>query len=260
MKRLVLTILAISLLFCPASAQMVVGSGGSRGINLSSDANLQGWWRFENSLADSSGKNNTLTLNATGTASYASGDAKDGLYWFSFDGSTSLGRTNNNLSAGFPGRESTPFTVGGWFRPTEIGAIQSLITDYTGISTSSYSLAISADGTAAFKVFLSDGTTAKAVTSTTVLSADTNYFIVGIWTGSSMQLYIGTDVLDVQAEGGSTACESMYAITSSDAIFSIGYWNNDNYAFTGYADDIAIFNDVLSLSEMQSWQQFGIDG
>jgi hypothetical protein len=87
-------------------------------VDLSSDANLQGLWYFENNLNDSSGKGNNLT--ASGTISYSMDTLiEEGIYSAYQTGSNYAYRTNADLGATFPGKTSTSTTscsITGWFR------------------------------------------------------------------------------------------------------------------------------------------------
>jgi hypothetical protein len=87
-------------------------------VDLSGDSHLQGCWRFEGNLNDSSGKGNNLT--ASGTISYSMDTLiEEGIYSAYQTGSNYAYRTNADLGATFPGKTSTSTTscsITGWFR------------------------------------------------------------------------------------------------------------------------------------------------
>lgn len=256
-------ILLIFLLLIPFNAfafttaiQSVISVGG--GTNFLTDANLQFAYSFENNAEDTTANNNDLTKGA-GIAYNQTYNIKSGSY--SLYGTTSYGsyRTSDNLSASVPGRASSNFTVGGWIRVTNLDATRHFIGHIHSGTANSYNIVVFTNGKLVVEMY--DSTPTQHVElSNTALSINTNYFVVMTWDGSNARYYIGTDSVDVAEDANSPiASASMYTNATSASRLSIGGYVG-LYAQYSYIDDVAGFNRVLSLAEMISWQNHGLNG
>lgn len=262
MKRLLLLIVAcLPLLFSGTICNVVVGQATT--YDLSSDANLQGWWNFENNLNDGSGKGNDLYLY-TGTTTYSTNPGvKNGTYCASYNGSSLHNRAGNNLSASFPGKVTpSAITVGGWFRTTGTGSLICPFSYGVGGTANSWGVNITDTNKAQFEIWTTTQTKVT-VTGNTTLSSNTDYFIVGTWDGSTIKIYLGTSSTNVaEDDTAGVSCASMYTNNTSSGNLCIGgyiYSGGGWFKLSGNQDDLAVFNRVLSLSEMISWQNHGLN-
>lgn len=267
MKKLFLR-LSLLLLLLPFNAfaltsamQAVVSSGGATSFGATSflsDANLQYAYSFENNMNDSSSNGNTLTAGS-GIAYNTTYNIKSGTY--SLYGTTSYGsyRTSDNLSSAVPGKVSSNFTIGGWVRVTSLAATRHLFGHITPGTANSYDIVVYTNGKLIVEMY--DSTPTQHIElSTTALSVDTNYFVAMTWDGTNVRYYIGTEAADAAEDASSPmAVSSMYYNATSSARLSIGGYVGV-YAQYSYIDDVAGFNRVLSLSEMISWQNHGLNG
>lgn len=258
MKRiLILAILLMSSLAWAGSTTVVVGQGmGIANLgDFSADANCVGAWSFENNLNDSSGDSQTLTNNV-GTISYDTDDLiKWGSYSAYFNDDRQLTRTNANLSASFPGKNGytpTALSVVCWIKPAQVGVIQQIagVVDFTAC----WSLDLLADNTIEFKLW-NDSQAATSKVSTTTVSSGSEYHVAATWDGSYMRLYVNGI-----AEGSPVAHTGIEDDELGGTPFVVGYVFNTTYAYAGYIDELAVFNDCLSADEIASIYAHGLTG
>ena len=224
--------------------------------NLLLNPNIKFAYSFENGATDSSGSRNDLT--SSGLAYSKTALVKSGIYSLYNTGAGYASRTNNNLAANTPGKVSTPFTVGGWVRTTSIAAVNDILYDwYPGVAIS-YSLNINTSGHIVAQMY--DSTpAAHTITSSATLSINTNYFVAMSWDGAQLHLFIGTDSSSATEDANSPInVSSMYYSNSSSAVLQAGVSISPDAV--DYVDDIAGFNRPLLLTEIQSWQNHGLNG
>lgn len=246
-------------------AGIVINTGGSAapvGSDFSGDANLQGWWNFEEALTDGSGEGNTLSVGA-GSLTYSTTNCvHNGTYSGIFNGSTHLSRAGNLLSASFPGiAASSAMTVGCWYRATDATAAQGILTK--GTTSLSWYIFQSADGNPVFCV-TTDGSTQVKVTGATVFADNTDYFVVGVWDGAKIYIYVGTSSIGPHLDATPVAFSSTL-YTNNDATVGqfyagCGYFvSGFNFYLTGNIDDIGVFNTNLSYNDIYSWWENGLN-
>jgi hypothetical protein len=230
--------------------------------DLSADENCQASWSFEGGLTDSSGKGNTLT-KILGTETYGTTYLiKSGTQSLTLNGSTIFIRTGTSgYGASMPGyATATAITVGGWFRTSSIGSLMCPFAFCIPGTANSWSINILATGKPQFQMYTA-ALAQVSVDGATTLQANTNYFIVGTWSSNELRVYLGTDSnLVAEDDAAHVDCASMYYSTSSTTEITIGGYYNFGLTLTGYQEDLGVFNRLLSLDEMKSWQLHGLNG
>lgn len=238
---------------------MVVGQAQESipAVDFTQDADLVSWWNFENNLDDSMAANNDLS----GTTTYSTSTlVKNGTYSKINTALQSGTRSDTNLSSGFPGKSTggtyDKISVTSWFRYNAIGYGPIIIQKAdSGGTNYAYRLYVDTDGYIQLEVYTT-GTTHVAYKSTSTLSADTNYFIAATWDGSKVNVYRGTDSVAPAAVMTETERTTAMNNSASADIFTVGA----NYTGTSYIDELAIFKDGLTLSEVKSIWAHGISG
>lgn len=244
-----------------------VVAGGA--TNYTNDANIISWWMMEEASGtreDGSANNNDLTDVETvaQSATHIQGSYSSQFLASSYE---VLYRTDANLAPStFPGKSTTgnqgAFSVGCWVRVTTTGGSDTTILSKGNIDAADASFGLMYTGTVV-RFWLSSngwGEIAEVVTGTTTLVQNTWYHIVGVYTGSAVQLWLGT-------EAGSSAQDNTAVAWSGSVYrgagpFTVGAKNAIGQAGfpAGQIDEVFIFSDALSGTEIEEIRAHGLAG
>jgi len=212
------------------------------------DYGLVGQWNFDEGAGstayDSSGfaYNGTWHGTQAGTSGYYS-TGKVGQWAGYFNGSNDYVDVKDSSSS----LNLNNFTLGGWIYMTRLPS-QSSNGTILGkrYSAQAWSLAIA--GNTPYALFNVFGAKTHSLTGTTTpLSLDSWYFIVGTFNASSQDLYVNGTLIASTAFNSDTVSPSTYDV----GIGSL-YGNSTNFLFPGLIDDVRIYDRALSASEIQA--------
>lgn len=220
-----------------------------------SDNNIARWkLTTGDSWADTGGAGNGLTLTDVGSVANGTGFKGGANTAAVFGSSKCLYRAATSIL--HPGS----FTISAWIYPTTLAGVNYEITAsyaYPDDSTYHHELRIYTNNKVLFAAGLGGG-----ILSSTVLSADTWYFVVATFDASGgagagiPKIYIGTvgAAPTLVATGQNSALAGV-----NNAPFVIGRQNasDDFYPFIGRIDDVSMWGRVLSLSEITSLWGYG---
>ncbi|MFA5098893.1 MAG: LamG-like jellyroll fold domain-containing protein [Candidatus Paceibacterota bacterium] len=194
------------------------------------DMGLVGYWKFDEGSGttayDSSGNGNNGTL--TNGPAYTTG--KVGSYALSFNGTTQRVGTNREP---IPLSNTYNFTWSVWIYPTSVtsGAAigrQALKDDYLGVNSGAIILTRAQTG---------------AITGGTVIPNQWNY-IVG--KGDSQKLYVFLNGVQVNSGNHTTPFSATFLNWYAGCLHSSSAY------FSGFIDDVRIYNRALSAAEIQA--------
>jgi hypothetical protein len=228
------------------------------GTNFTTDANIQGYWYFEQNGNDGTSNGNNLTNNSSVTFSSTH---VQGSYSANFSGSNYFSRANASLSAAFPGKSSYAYpavTMGIWIKPSSVpGALWGIMGTDTGYNQN-LSLTINSGGKANFYIRDSGGTT-HDIASDAAIPTTGFTLVVGRWNPAATANEISIWVNGVKQ---STTDTMTAPASGTNSTFDIGAITNNggNNYFTGLGDEGFIFNRGLSDAEIPSICTFGLDG
>ena len=227
------------------------------------DTNCRAWWRMETGAitTDSSGESNTLS--DYGSVAVDGTYYKEGSYSADFTAGASqyLYRADADLSSDFPlksGDATKDISIAFWFRPDDMPGASA--TDYiwakydTGNDKRSVAVVLNnSSGVYKFAAFCghTSGTASEIIWFGTVCVVDVWYHITFTHEGSSgnYRLRIWDDNASDQL-GSDVTGTLANALTVSDAEVDIGT-RADHTNFTdGYIDDVLVFDDVLTVGEI----------
>ncbi len=195
------------------------------------DSALVGWWRLEEtsgtSFTDDSGSGNTGSCSVCPT--YNSSGVFNGSYDFDSASSQYIQVTYNE-DFNF----TTAMTISLWFKYRNSQSAG--LVSNRAASSSSYNLYIS---TTNLIFDVANATTHKA-TSTYPISTNTWYHAVGVYNGSSINLYINGTLVRTQAQTGDVQDQSFNILIGR---YQASYLN-------GSIDDVMMFRRALSSSEV----------
>lgn len=280
MKRLLVILSLVCLALTPVVyARMSVGvlgggvTAGGGATDYTTDENLEAYWYFEDTIGsgdpfdDNHVNGNDLSIEDSTTPTRSSTQKVQGSYAAHFDQADwdRIACADADLSAGFPGKDTGghygSITFGGWFYIDDITNSQSLIGKRAADEGDCYWLLF--DTTADKIIFRvsHNGHESTSVTSTTALSADTWYFIAGVFDDSNnwINVYIGTAGV---SDDGFDATQVAFTFSLYDACaqaFSVGYVNVQK-TLEGYADMCFVFSRALSAAELDEIRGNGLDG
>jgi hypothetical protein len=218
-----------------------------------SDAEIEpetiiGMWLFDKGkgdvASDSSGNGNDGTL--MNKPKWVKGQFGNAL---SFGGvSDYVGVTNPIINT------PDPFTAAGWvklstFVSTDRGNI--IVGNYNG-QWKGYYLNVKADGRPNLCVGRQGDQTVKEATSPDAITLNTWYHIVGVYDGTGPKVYVNGVLKNSQAY---SPVEPEIANTRIGG----GQWNPPRAQVTGLIDEVAIFNVVLTESDIQAIMNRGLE-
>ena len=207
-------------------------------------ANSVSYYNLDSDATDSNP--NSYDLTASG-ATQATGILNNG---YSFDGS------NDKLSNSVvPIDVQADFSINFWFK-TSTASTMELIHIRDTSTTGGADIYITSLGNIAAEFLQTGGTRPYAISSTTY--NDGNWHMVTIWMDNAdyvPQIYVdGTEVAYYTHQGGGTP----YA--SSTGTTTVGEYSTGIRDFTGSIDEISIFDDILSDSEIEYLYNSGSPG
>lgn len=210
-------------------------------LSLGSDASLEGYWKFESGVTDSSGNSNNLTANNSPT--YVSG-----LFGSCIDfesGSSQNASIADNASLSITG----DLSISVWLQWESLtGGEMTILGKYQAAPNSDY-LFLWNDTGDNFQFYVSaDGT---SVTSANVSFTPTT----GIWYHVALTYDASAGTADVYVNGVVKGSMSSLATSIHDGsgVFRIGAYNSTAQSFwDGKMDDAAIFSRLLTSMEISS--------
>ena len=196
--------------------------------------NIQGKWKLANGIwTDDSGNGNTLT--ASGTVNQAVGFGGGANLAADFTAGPYLYITD----AAQVGLDITgAMTISAWFKLNVLNAAQILVAKWNAAPNLAYALFVTSANKGQFYVS-SNGTATQYVLGSTTLTTGVLYHLVGIYTGSQLQLYLNSisDATPVSYSSGIYNCNQD---------FRIGINSGGLYPIDGVIDDVAIWSRALS--------------
>ena len=236
-----------------------VASAPAAPTDYTADANCMGAWGMTGSTTetDLSGEGNTMT-NTSGTIP-TSADVPSGYSGTSrdFEVADTEDLEGDVTSGTSLHITTTSLSVVAW--------IKSETTDYAttvhvagiydaGNNNRMYRLGVSSAEKAGFYVSV-DGTANTAVVSTTTVADGAWHHIAGVFDNANDLIYI---YVDGSANG--TPVAHVGNISSQTEEFSIGGFNTASSLFDGLIDEVAVFNRVLTPTEIADIYTNGITG
>ena len=235
-------------------------------VDYTQDANIISWWPLGEASGDrydGSANNNDLSDGATvtqATGPFGSTFAAQ----FTAANYEYLYRSDADLApAGFPGKATTggtgAFSIGGWVYLDDTGTERYLVSK-GDTAPENMSYRIYYNGTnVVFEVSTIGWDVSASITGGTTLSDGTWYHVVGIYTGSYLQLFLGT------IGGSSSQDATQVAFTDpiflDDGDFVLGAKRaNGNTPHNGRLFEFFVFADGLSGSEVEEIRSNGLEG
>ena len=194
-------------------------------------AELVGHWKLDGNLDDSAGSaNGTFT---GGTPNYGAGMVNQGLV---FDGA------DDYLELPSPTNPTT-YTIAAWVKPARTDATNIIARTSSSGPTTHWSHQLRINSSAVFEHYTWDGS-ARIVTGTTAIEADTWYFVVSIATNNGdVRLYVNG-----QEEGTATTVGTLW--DSGDRYHVGSNSGNAMGWLEGMVDDIRVYDHILSEVEI----------
>jgi len=204
---------------------------------------LVGYWKFDDGsgtvAADSSGDNNNGTL-VNGPV-WTTGEVNGAL---SFNGTNSYVSVTDTVSL-----DPSQITVAAWINCTNPNSSkQQSIIAKDGVQRAFDFKIINAKLQMSFE----SGSNAAAVSGTTVLAANTWYFIAATYDGSTMKVYVN-GALD-----GSGAAKLPTGWDNNAQPLTIGGVANGVVFFSGILDEVRMYGSALSQAQIQALQNGSI--
>ena len=209
------------------------------------NANLKGWWKFDDESGTSA--NDSSTAGNDGVVSgadWTTGQVEGAL---NFNGSSDY-VSIENVDA-----NSAPITICAWIKADtwETNIWEGTIVgkhDWVG-GSHGYSFRCGDNGSLSFVI--GDGSNWAEAASTSLMSTGTWYHVAGVYDQSYVRVFINGDEKDTTAETDQ--------ISASEFRINVG---RGTYAtdrlFDGVIDEIRIYNDNLSESEVNAIYQVGL--
>lgn len=163
--------------------------------------------------------------------------------FFSFDGSNERFDLSQNI---FNGLSNSGITVGAWFNANSISGVHTISGAWTNtVANDQVTLALISDSTVIFAI--ADGSTAESgVASSTALSTNTWYYVVGTWnTNRTINVYVNGSLDNTGTQSGNGYN------SSSTATFRVGAQvTGQSRYFNGEVAQVQVYNRVLSATEI----------
>lgn len=213
--------------------------------NYSSSSNLQGYWRFEDTLDDSSG--NSRDGTAVGDPGYSSSVPAEWSNTKSLDFDGTDDYIGFSLSHDF---SSGAFSVSCWakFDDAVNSAQQACVSKTSTVGNSAFLLGVNASGEPRWYHRHSGGTDTEAVSSD-ALSDDTWYHLVGTMDSSNTAKIYVNGVLKATTTSSSRSNNGNLRIGEAGD----SYWNS----IEGLLDEVTIWSSELSLANVQTLYNSG---
>jgi prepilin-type N-terminal cleavage/methylation domain-containing protein len=210
---------------------------------------LAGEWIFDSqNVNDSSGNNNNGTLY--GGASYSVdtpyGSNSSGRYSLSLDGTNGYADLGNAANLQFPGQ----FTYLAWIKPSSLDGYRAIITHRKNSSGAVAGLWL-VDGNLYTDVWNNDRSSTPSGTAAVALSAG-KWYLAGLTRDGSGAVRIWLDG-KFYSIGNSTG-----PLTNFDMPLKAGQHQSNQY-FAGLIDDVQVYTQALSASEIREKYLAGLD-
>ena len=229
-RRVVLALAAVAVIAVPLAVLAQPAP-----VCVAPPPNLVGWWPGDGTTADIIGGHPGAWL---GTAAYTAGEVGQA---FSLDGSSWV-----QVPDAFALNPTRAITIDAWIHFTGTSGTARIVDKVSVGGANGYLLDL-LNTHARFLVG------ADAVVGTTTILAGTTYHIAGSYDGASMSVYVN-GVL----EGGPFV--TSIPVPSNTLPLRIGADQNGGNVFTGWIDEVEIFNRGLSQTEIQAIVAAGTAG
>lgn len=267
MKRLIVAVL-IALLPLSAFAWGVVGvgagvpvSGGGTNYLNHTDICYAGF--FENNLLDETANDNDLT--PSGTALYSdSVCVKQGSYSFYVKGDSPVyaGRTDDDLSAAFPGKSSggtdNRLTVGCWVRLASTGYTRTLLSKWDEAGNQkSWAFVIHTNNAPRLNLWNSSSYSVNYTATGLTLDTNHNYFVAAVMDGADILMYYAVEGAASLTKEDVGNRSSAYGLRT--APFMVGAQAGAQ-SHNGYMDEAFVFKGALTESQLNEIYLHGLKG
>jgi len=225
---------------------------------------LVGWWPFTGNAVDSVAQNNNATVYGATLATDRHGNSKS-AYYFDGSGDYMVAGTHSSL------RSSTP-SVNFWFRYTDTSDIMKMVNNFNSIGSGEYGFDCSHSDWAGLHASGGAGSSGRLMAHLSHKRMNDNdwHMFTAIYNISTNQIlmYIDGCLSGYQnftgSKGGFSSSDSVVYKSSEPWVFgasseyiSSGSSNGPRY-FTGYLDDIRMYNRPLRVTEIQALLTEGI--
>ena len=198
-----------------------------------------GYWR----LGEASGTT-AADVNGTHPGTYVNGPALGQLSLLNSDANTSVSFDGVNDHVRVPDapdlRLGSVFSLEAWIRPTALPATGAWATIVT--KPEAYSLQF--NGQRLELTVIQNGTRKRLLAPTGAVTTGHTYHVVGTYDGATQCLYVNGNLV---ASGGLVG-----PATATTSPLRIGSWSGTKEFFTGWIDDVAVYNKALSGTQVSS--------
>jgi len=235
MMKKIFLIIAILTIFIPS----VLYAGSLNELystSLYSNANLEAYFRFEGNSNDTTGVYNGTDTNASYNSSY--GKFGQGV---SFSGNGYINLPNYDMEI------TNGYTIVAWIKTSKTGAIQAIFSNDIGLgSNRGWQFRINSDNTLGAIGF--NSTNAYIANSTYVVTDGNWHHVAMVYGNSLVKAYI-----DGKMVSSSSAAATSNNPTSGTSYIGADLTSNQTIInkFTGYIDDVALFNTSLTDSDIE---------
>jgi hypothetical protein len=154
------------------------------------------------------------------------------------NGTTDYAQAANNAAINL-----AQFSVGAYFKTTNIGTVKSILLKDVDGTNNNYKLSLSATNKAQISFVNTAFTTVSAIGTTTITDGNWHY-AVGTFDGANLKIYVD-GVLEATTANATTP------ITGTNAL-NIGADNGGINKFNGNIDEISVWNSALPQAQIQS--------
>jgi hypothetical protein len=137
-------------------------------------------------------------------------------------------------------RMGSVFSLEAWIRPTALPATGAWATIVT--KPEAYSLQF--NGQRLELTVIQNGTRKRLLAPTGAVTTGHTYHVVGTYDGATQRLYVNGNLV---ASGG-----LLGPATATTSPLRIGSWSGTKEFFTGWIDDVAVYNKALSGTQVSS--------
>ena len=246
------SVVLVSLQGAKDSAELAEAQSFARQVRTSLGLSLVGEWRLNdgagNSAVESSGYGNNGTWSGTGVS--GTHWTTDGMYDGAalFNGSDDyIELTNNDSSLTF----SESFTISAWVKSSDSNTGPIIYKNQNGAGSDNrdnYDLSISSSNKFVFHMENGSNDDDYSVASLTTAVNGTWYYVVGVYDQSAMKIYVNGILENVNNTGSFTP----YTGSGNAQLGSNSLSNHGTISyFEGVIDEVRIYNQPLSLTEIQ---------
>lgn len=223
------------------------------------DANCQGAWLMEvdeDPLTDSSQNTYTAALKGAGEPNYltASPPKAYSIGYYDWDGTDDYAVTGIATNCQFTGNGSIVLWVN--FDATDAGENSMMVQRGTDATTWGIAFELE-DNKPRFQIVHTEGGTHQhSLIGATTLNTGTWYHLAGVWDGTNLRIYVnGTE----DSNSPSNVGAGTLRVNANDTI-TLGSLEAGGREVDGKMDEIAIFDDVLTSTEINDIKDNGLTG